>query len=105
MVNFKCDTDWIEGAKTKVSDLHNLIEEVHLLGSELLKKIESGDEWQGSANVAGASFLSMTVELNRLLGSASGGPIKEAEEGIGEYIDNDSAFYDEWYDYQEVKKL
>lgn len=105
MDNFKCDTDQMEQMKITLSEIQDILSEVHNLGEKLQTMVESGDEWEGAANKTGAAFLALVVEFNRQLGSAAGGPVKEAYEGVGEYLDNDSVFYDEWTEYQEVKKI
>jgi hypothetical protein len=105
MDNFKCDTDWMDGARLELGEIHDLIAKVHEVGKELLHAIESGEEWQGSAHLAGAAFLGLTVELNRQVGSSEGGPVQQAQEGVDFYLKEDDAFYDGWYDYQEVSKI
>lgn len=100
---FMCSEEKMKTMQTDLEEIQTIISEVHSLGQELLKQIESREDWEGQANKTGAAFLSLAVEFNRQLGSAEGGPVQEAYEGIKEYFDHEDLFYEEWEEFQEVK--
>lgn len=105
MQDFKCVTSDIKEIKKVLDEIQTLLDESYKEALSVQADLESPDNWMGEAQLVGAAFMDLVTQYHKLLAGDGAGPVKEASDGMQNYLDKDEVFYDEWSEYQEIKSM
>ncbi len=105
MQDFKCVTGDIKEIKKVLDEIQTLLDETYKNAALVQAALENPDNWSGEAQLVGVAFMDIVTQYHHMLSGDGEGPVKEASDGLQNYLDSDDVFYDEWNEYQEVKSM
>lgn len=105
MDNFKCVTDTISSIKASLDEIQAILGDTHTSASNILTDLSDNRKWAGEAQLVGTAFMDLVVQYHGILAGDGSGPVQQASEGLKNYLDKDSSFYEEWQEYQDVLSM
>lgn len=105
MQDFKCVIEDIKSIKVNLEQIQAVLDTTLEKATAILEEIESGNDWDGEAQLVGSAFMDLVVKYHEKLAAHEGGPVRQAAEHFGKYIDKDESFYTDWSAYQDVYSM
>lgn len=105
MQDFMCITDTINSMKTTLDEIQTILDNTYSSVFMLETVMFDENNWSGESQLVGAAFMSLVTQYHALLAGAGEGPVKQASDGLQNYMNKDAVFYDEWEEYQEVLSM
>ncbi|MDO4304190.1 MAG: hypothetical protein Q4D94_09765 [Bacillota bacterium] len=105
MQDFKCVTNDIYNIKKELDEIQVLLDETYKNAIQVQANLSEPAVWAGESQLVGAAFMDLVTQYHKLLAGDGAGPVKEASDGMQNYLDKDEVFYDEWSEYQEIKSM
>lgn len=105
MQDFKCITSDIYMIKRELDEIQEILDETCKNAFQVQANLSAPENWAGESQLVGAAFMDIVTQYHKLLSGDGAGPVKEASDGLQNYLNKDEVFYDEWSEYQEIKSM
>ena len=92
MQDFFCETDAIAEIKDKVIGIKEILDSTYEKAEAVMQSVSDEEIWNGMSQQTGMAFL-------------AGDPLSQAQAALEKYLSANQIFYDNWEDYQELRKL
>lgn len=105
MQDFKCVTETMKEIMDSLDEIQWLLWSAYTRASVLQNQMADHNNWEGEAQRAALAFMDLIVQYHRALSEPIGGPVCKASAELQRYLDNDSVFYEEWEEYQNIRTI
>ena len=102
MQDFFCETDAIAEIKDKVIGIKEILDSTYEKAEAVMQSVSDEEIWNGMSQQTGMAFLDLTMQYYK---SLAGDPLSQAQAALEKYLSANQIFYDNWEDYQELRKL
>ena len=102
MQDFFCETDAIAEIKDKVIGIKEILDSTYEKAEAVMQSVSDEKIWNGMSQQTGMAFLDLTRQYHK---SLAGDPLSQAQAALEKYLSANQIFYDNWEDYQELRKL
>ena len=96
MQDFFCETDAIAEIKDKVIGIKEILDSTYEKAEAVMQSVSDEEIWNGMSQQTGMAFLDLTMQYD---------PLSQAQAALEKYLSANQIFYDNWEDYQELRKL
>jgi len=105
MKDFKCVTDDLYNIKKELDEIQTILDDAYKKAMQVKNDLSSPEIWSGESQLVGDAFMDLVTQYHYMLSKDGAGPVKEASDGLQNYLDKDDVFYEEWSEYQEIKSI